>query len=120
MSKTTLAEIYWPLMDGPEIRLPFCAVCGRNRPLEQHHYVWRSWGQLYRDGREVPKKTVTLCGFGNNFADADGITYCHGRAHHRMLHFRCERGRLEYAEFDEPTAYLDALELGEWHPLEIH
>lgn len=50
--------------------------------------VFRSAGRLYRGGREVPKPTITLCGFGNSLRDADGRYYCHGLAHHRMLHFR--------------------------------
>ena len=115
--KNTLDRMYWPLMELQSVKTPCCAVCGRNRPLEQHHFVWRSWGELHRDGATVDKPTVTLCGFGSNLRDADGIPYCHGRAHHRMLHFRNGGGVLEYAEFDEPTGYLDALERGEWRPV---
>ena len=118
---TTLDELYWPLMDARSVRLDHCAVCGRTWPLNQHHIVWRSWGQLYRDGKRVEKPTVTLCGDGNNLhgldSNGDRVTWCHGKAHHRMLHFRNDRGRLEYAEFDAPTRYVDALESVEWRPL---
>lgn len=115
---TTLPEIYWPLMDAPTVRLPHCAVCGRSRPLEQHHIVWRSWGELVVDGRKAEKPTVTLCGFGNNLGDANGIEYCHGLAHHRRLHFRNDRGLLEYIVLDQPTRYQEALEIDGWTPLD--
>ena len=116
--QTTLDQMYWPLMELPSIELPYCAVCGRNRPLEQHHFVWRSWGEVFHGGRRLEKSTVTLCGFGNNLRDPDGIMYCHGRAHHRMLHFRNNVGVMEYLETEEPTDYLSALEMGGWKPLE--
>ena len=38
---TTLDPMYWPLMDVESVVLPYCAVCGRNRPLNQHHIVWK-------------------------------------------------------------------------------
>ena len=117
--ETTLDEMYWPLMDADTVRLPYCAVCGRARPLEQHHIVWRSWGQLWRDGRRLEKPTVTLCGWGNNLRGPDGSMWCHGRAHHRMLHFRNDRGRLEYLMLDRPAKYQDALEMDGWEPLEV-
>ena len=109
----TLPLVYQPLMDGPDIRIGECAVCGRRFPLEQHHYVWRSWGKMFRDGREVKKPTITLCGFGNNLRDADGRYYCHGKAHRRMLHFRYD-GELEYLETGEPTDYMRALDMEGW------
>lgn len=121
MGASTLDRMYWPLMELQSVELPFCAVCGRSRPLEQHHFVWRGWGNMLDSrGRKLLKPTVTLCGFGNNLRDADGIPYCHGRAHHRMLHFRNGGGVLEFAEFDEPTSYLEALERGDWKPIEIN
>lgn len=116
---TTLDPIYWPLMEAESVVLPYCAVCGRSGPLNQHHIVWRSWGQMARDGRTVEKPTVTLCGFGSNLGSDGNAEYCHGKAHHRMLHFRNDRGRLEYLETDEPTKYADALALGGWEPLEV-
>lgn len=67
-----------------------------------------------RGGKVVEKPTVTLCGFGSNLC-AEG--YCHGRAHHRMLHFRNNGGVMEFAEFEEPTDYLTALREGEWRPV---
>lgn len=84
----TLPEYLRPLMEGVTVRTPYCAVCGRVQPLNQHHVVRRGAGKMYRDGREVEKPTVTLCGFGNNLHDADGREYCHGLAHANRLHFR--------------------------------
>ena len=75
--------------------------------MEQHHMVWRSWGKMFREGKELPKPTITLCGFGNN------LPYCHGKAHARMLHFKWDDG-LWYLETDEPTPYLEALETDGW------
>lgn len=76
--------------------------------------VWRSKGKMFRDGVEVPKPTITICGFGNNLRDAAGRCYCHGLAHSMMLHFRYQNGRLEYLKTDEPTLYEVALELDGW------
>ena len=121
---TTLDPIFWPLMQAPTVKLDRCAICGRIGPLNEHHLVWRSWGNLYRGGTLVKKPTITLCGFGNNLKDADGRMYCHGKAHHRMLHFRwvphpeyANAGHLEYIEVDEPVKYQEALELDGWRPL---
>lgn len=121
---TTLDPIFWPLMQAPTVKLDRCAICGRIRPLNEHHIVWRSWGNLYRDGVLVKKPTVTLCGFGNNLMDADGVMYCHGKAHHRLIHFRwvphpeyANAGHIEYIEVDEPVKYQEALELDGWRPL---
>ena len=121
---TTLDPIFWPLMQAPTVKLDRCAICGRIRPLNDHHIVWRSWGNLYRDGVLVKKPTVTLCGFGNNLRDADGVMYCHGKAHHRLIHFRwvphpeyANAGHLEYIELDEPAKYQEALEMDGWRPL---
>ena len=121
VSKTTMPEILHPLMDVPSVRLNRCAVCGRVWPLNQHHVVFRSQGQLFRDGRKLEKPTVTLCGMGNNLfgASADGSTtyWCHGKAHHRMLHFRAVDGHFEYLETREPTNYMDALSMDGWRAL---
>lgn len=128
----TLPEILRPLMRAPSARTGVCAVCGRPAPLNQHHIVRRGAGRLYRDGVELPKPTITLCGAGNCLADADGRPYCHGLAHANRLHFRwvetdqragewwgttCRGGHLEYLLLDEPTAYADALATGGWRPL---
>lgn len=117
---TTMPAYLHPLMDGCTVRLPFCAVCGRTRPLNLHHVVRRSAGQLVKGGVAVPKPTITLCGGGN----AGG---CHGAAHDGRLHFRWVRahtgdwsyfhtsvldgGHWEYLRTDEPCRYLDALEM---------
>lgn len=107
---TTLQRQYWNLLSAPSVRLDHCAICGALRPLNQHHVIWRSWGEYYDGcGRRVEKPTITLCGSGN----ASG---CHGKAHQRMLHFRYsyERYRLEYLETEKPTRYIDALGMDGW------
>lgn len=117
-SVDTLPSFLRDLMGRPSLRLPFCAVCGRTHPLEQHHVVFRSAGKAYGDdGRELEKPTITLCGFGNNLRDADGRYYCHGLAHARRLHFRWVDdgwGHWEYLVTDEPTDYLTALGMDGW------
>lgn len=117
MPRDTLARAYWPLMELPSIVTDRCAVCGRTRPLEQHHIVWRSQGRLFRDGREVPKPTITLCGFGNHLRDSDGRLLCHGMAHHHMLHFRNSGGVLEYLVTAGPVRYMEALRSDGWSPI---
>jgi hypothetical protein len=118
---STLPAILVPLMDGESVETPFCAVCGRPWPLNRHHIVRRGAGRLYRDGVEVPKPTIVLCGLGNNLADADGRPFCHGLAHANRLHFRWvaspEPGHWEYVVLREPTSYARALEMGGWRPL---
>ena len=120
---TTLDEMYWPLMELPSVETRCCAICGRTWPLNRHHFVFRSQGQLVRDGRKLKRPTIVLCGQGSSLygtsPDGTRVIYCHGRAHHKMLHFRNNRGVMEFAEFDEPTSYLDALEDGYWEPLGI-
>lgn len=118
MGKSALNEIYWPLMDAESVKLPYCAVCGRTWPLNEHHIVWRGWGNLLDEGgRKRPKPTVTLCGNGNNLRDADGVMLCHGKAHWNYLHFRNDRGRLECIELPEPTKYQEALAMAGWRPV---
>ena len=125
-----MSKLYWPLMRSPSIKLDHCAVCGRPAPLEQHHMVFRSAGEMYVNGIRKPHPCISLCGFGNNLKDADGRYYCHGLAHHRMLHFRWidakpqlpdmngganfGTGHLEFLVTDEPTKYADALEMDGW------
>lgn len=134
-SRDTLPEIYRPLMEAPTMMAGRCYICGRHEPLNQHHIVWRSWGNMYRDGLELRKPTITLCGFGNNLRDGNGRYYCHGLAHHRMLHFRWVpsnkpptlrrpfnlhgAGRLEYLITEEPTDYQDALEMDGWDEIKL-
>lgn len=123
-----MAEMLWPLMRSPSIRSDRCVVCGRSYPLQQHHIVRRGAGILVMHGVEVPKPTITLCGFGNALTDPDGRYLCHGLAHHQMLHFRWVEdesdglrplssrggGHLEFIRLDEPTRYEDALGMGGW------
>lgn len=128
----TLPEYLRPLMDGVTVRTPYCAVCGRTYPLNQHHVVRRGAGKMYRGGREVEKPTVTLCGFGNNLHDDEGREYCHGLAHANRLHFRWVKteqpcgewfglhasgGHWEYLRTDEPVKYSEALKMDGWVPL---
>lgn len=121
---TTLPAMYQPMMGKPSVRMARCAVCGRTWPLEQHHVVFRSAGKMFVEGREIEKPTITLCGFGNNLQDADGLEYCHGLAHHRRLYFRwvddgaiaCA-GHWEYIRLDEACDYLTALRMDGWRPL---
>lgn len=118
MAKVDTLPLYLqPLMSAPSIRLPYCAVCGRSQPLEQHHIVRRGAGKLYDEGKEVEKPTITLCGFGNNLKDADGREYCHGLAHANRLHFRMQDGRLEFIILETPTKYMEALEMEGWRLL---
>lgn len=105
-SKSTMPMMYRPLMDCPSIRDERCVWCGATWPLNQHHLVYRSQGELYRDGRKLEKPTVTLCGSGN----ASG---CHGKAHQRRLHFKYEDG-LWGLETAEPTKYEKALDMDGW------
>jgi len=120
---TTMQRVYWPLMHlDPKVAEAIansdrCVVCGRAYPLNRHHIVPRSAGELYEDGRKVEKRLIVLCGFGSNLSDADGRLYCHGRAHHRMLHFRNDRGRLEFLELERPTDYLTALDCDGWEAI---
>lgn len=119
----TLPEILRPLMDGVSVTLPFCAICGRTWMLNQHHIVRRGAGKLYRQGVEVPKPTITLCGSGNTSG-------CHGLAHQNRLHFRWVRGEerfnaassrdnghWEYLITEEPTKYHVALDMDGWRPI---
>lgn len=105
----TLDHELWPLMQAEEVRQGFCCVCGRTAPLNQHHLVRRSAGKLFRNGEELEKPTITLCGNGN----ASG---CHGLAHSYRLHFRMKDGGLQYL-ITEPMKYSKALKLHGWKPI---
>ena len=111
---STLPKMWWPLMESGDVETPVCAVCGRGYPLNRHHMVPRSAGALYRDGREMPKPTIVLCGNGNNLRDANGVPLCHGLVHHHMLHFRFRDGKVEYMRTERPVDYLTALGLDGW------
>ena len=119
---TTIPELYWPLMNGVTIESDRCVVCGRS-PVQMHHVVKRSAGNMYRGGVRIPRPKLPLCGLGN----ASG---CHGLAHQNRLHFRWVRpreafnrptpqgsGHWEYLITDEPTRYERALEMDGWRPL---
>lgn len=78
----TLKREYWELMLAPSVRKSYCMVCGKTEPLNQHHCVFRSAGELHDPhGRKLSKPMLTLCGNGN----ASG---CHGAAHEGRLWFR--------------------------------
>lgn len=122
----TLNELLLPMMGKPSISFdpPRCAVCGKTWPLNNHHIVRRSAGVLIRDGREVRKPTVMLCGSGNTSG-------CHGMAHHGRLHFRWRDadgvndlgftawggGHWEYLLTEGPVKYQDALAMDGWRRL---
>lgn len=76
----TISELYKPMMGKPSIRSNRCVICGQPA-TNQHHVVKRSAGKWVRDGIELKKPTMSLCGMGN----ASG---CHGLAHAGRLHFR--------------------------------
>lgn len=112
----TLPVYLRPLMEGPSVQARRCVVCGKAWPLNQHHVVRRSAGKLYKQGVELPKPTLTLCGNGN-------VSGCHGLAHQQRLFFRwvpeqveqhgydmvrLPSGHWEYREFKEPTKALKA------------
>ena len=115
LTRTTMARMYWDLMELDTTDSEVCEVCGRSYPLNRHHIVPRSAGELYKDGEKVSKPLITLCGFGNNLYDMDGRMYCHGAAHSGRLHFRNNHGQREYL-FTEPMKYQKALEMEGWRP----
>lgn len=119
MAKTTLPPIWWPLMDAPDLTPGYCIVCGMTSPTEKHHPVKRSAGEMIDPitGKKRRKPVFELCGFGNNLRNANGRLYCHGMAHANMLHFRNDRGCVEYLACDDPTRYADALESDGWRPI---
>ena len=98
----TLPAILHPLMECPSVETDACAVCGRPYPLNRHHVVRRGAGKLFRNGKEVPKPTVVLCGMGNTGG-------CHGLAHQNRLHFRNVDGKLAWRIFNESISYQEAL-----------
>lgn len=119
---TTLAEMWWPLMKAPTTVSQRCAVCGASSHLGQHRMVEEGAGRLYRGGIEVPKPTITLCGYGKTGG-------CHGLARSGRLHFRWVEkdikapeeyfltfrgGHLEYLLTEEPCDYLEALGMDGW------
>lgn len=122
----TVDELMLPMMGKPSIdnEARVCCICGKPA-TNNHHVVKRSAGKLVRNGREVKKPTVRLCGCGN----ASG---CHGKAHDGKLHFRwvdtvkesrrdemltLVGGHWEVMLSDEPVKYIDALAMDGWKPL---
>lgn len=117
IDKTTVNKLWEPFYELGEYEYTgeCCQVCGRAyRPMNNHHLVKRSAGELYKDGVKQKKPLITLCGFGNNLKNTNGGYLCHGMAHHNMLHFKVVDGELYYAMFSEPTKYEKALDTGIW------
>lgn len=127
MDKSTMTKELRPLMLGCSVILNHCAVCGKSYPLNQHHIVKRSAGELYKQGIKLQKPTITLCGQGNTNG-------CHRLAHQNRLHFRWVNdalsngkpsfgqtaygsGHWEYLMCQEPTKYHKALEMNGWQKL---
>lgn len=111
-------------MKAPSFISDRCFICGQHAN-NRHHMVKRSAGELYIDGHKLKKPTITLCG--------SGTTGHHGLAHQNRLHFRwidevaeinrvngtmfIKTGHLEYLITDEPTNYIEALNMEGWQPL---
>lgn len=120
--ETTLPRELWPIaLYGETIKADHCVVCGAHWPLNQHHIIFRSQGHLYLNGEEQKSPTITLCGFGNALSGNGKKPYCHGLAHHHLLHFRVASrdGKYQYEVLrtSEPTPYTEALKMGGWAPL---
>jgi len=112
LDKSTLAHHYRSMAGKPDCISDHCVVCGATYPLNNHHVIWRSWGNLYNDGRKLRKPVLTLCGSGNTGG-------CHKKAHDRHLHFRWnyEYEQFEFIETDE-TDYLMAQQMDGWKLVE--
>lgn len=95
----TLPEMLRPLMEGPSIETPRCAVCGAPWPLNR------------------------LCGSGNG-SGCHGLAHAN-RLHFRWV--RAEQrfnrpappgsGHWEYLLLPKPTKYADALAMDGWRRL---
>lgn len=105
----TVPEYLKPLMGRPSLDRADgrCVWCGAPA-TDRHHIVKRSQGRWVRDGVEVRKPTVRLCGSGN----ASG---CHGKAHAGLLHFRWKQ-----AEYDKLRQLMETSPglPGHWEGLE--
>ena len=111
MMKSTLAKEWWSMVGAPSVHKPYCVVCGRTSPLNQHHPIRRGAGNLYgRDGRQAPKPTLTLCGSGNTSG-------CHGLAHQNRLFFDWDGERWLYLVVEEPVSHSAALSIKGWKPI---
>lgn len=112
--RNTLNELLIPLLDLPTVKTDHCIVCGRRFPLEQHHPIRRGAGKAYdENGKEIPKPTITLCGFGNTLKGPDGYL-CHGMTHHHLLHFKEMNGKWAFLITEEPTRYESAINMEGW------
>ena len=119
MLKTSTMDLYYrQLMQAESIHADRCVVCGRRYPLNQHHIVPRSAGNLYDEGgHPLPKPTITLCGNGNHLYGSDGRKLCHGRAHSGYLFFRYT-DELEYLLTEEPMSRTEAMSVEDgWFPV---
>lgn len=117
MKTDTISKMLKPMLGKPSIEFPYCCVCGKTTPIERHHPVRRGAGKAYdENGTELAKPTITLCGFGNNLKDSNGVEYCHGLAHANRLHFKWDEEIKwwRFALFSEPVDYLTAIETGDW------
>lgn len=93
------------LLDKPDVISPCCAVCFRPYDNE-HHVVFKASGGVSKElEKRIPR--IRLCGMGN----ASG---CHGKAHHRELHFDFRDGGWMYLETGKPTKRNEALEMPGW------
>lgn len=129
--KITLDRIWWPLMELPDYIPGYCALCTRAHPLNKHHVVPRSAGEVIDiRRRKMRKPLIQLCGIGNHLRDADGNYYCHGKVENHLVHFRNMNGwygvidltdpytmRLNGLDRPEPVDYLTALDMKGWRPL---
>lgn len=118
LTKTTLPPLFHDLMRVGNHLSDRCVLCGKPYPLEKHHIVYRSQGELYENGVKLDKPLITLCGFGNN------LPYCHGLVHHKLIHFKAVKEgddyELYYLRTRKPTDYLTALEMGGWRKVGSH
>lgn len=129
--RITLDRTWWPLMEMGDYLPGYCVVCGRTNPINKHHMVPKSAGEVIDiRRRKMRKPLVHLCGFGNNLQDADGRFYCHGKVHQNLLHFRNNNGVLEVLDLTDPATLqrlglrvvtsfprYEALELNGWRPV---
>ena len=87
IGKSTMNLDKRKLLGAPDLALDCCAVCGRKWPLNNHHVIFRSAGNVFdEDGKALRKPVVTLCGSGN----ASG---CHKKAHDHSIEFDYDEAR---------------------------
>ena len=116
----TLPEILRPLMEGPSIETPRCAVCGAPWPLNRHHIVRRGAGRLNLCSALTQRKCSRLAcaspwqplplplphsitvGLGTSRPSRNSLPAPPGSGH------------WEYLLLPEPTKYADALAMDGW------